>query len=63
MINYSDSLVGITSDKLNGFFVGWPNPPKPDAHLRVLQGSTHIILAVDDQSGQVVGYRLSKKVE
>ena len=56
MIIYTDSLDGITADKLNGFFVGWPNPPKPDTHLRILQGSTHVVLALDDQTGQVVGF-------
>ncbi len=56
MITYTDSLDGITAEKLNGFFIGWPNPPKPDAHLRILKGSTHIILAIDDQSGNVVGF-------
>jgi ribosomal protein S18 acetylase RimI-like enzyme len=56
MITYTDSLDGITANKLNGFFVGWPNPPKPDAHLHILQGSSHIVLALDDQTGQVVGF-------
>lgn len=56
MITYTDSLDGITADKLNGFFVGWPNPPKPDAHLRILQGSSHVVLALDDQTDQVIGF-------
>ena len=56
MITYTDSLHGITADKLNGFFLGWPNPPKPDAHLRILQGSSHFVLAVDNQTGQIVGF-------
>ena len=57
MITYTDSLEEITADKLSGgFFVGWPNPPNPDTHLRILQGSTHIILALDDQTNQVVGF-------
>lgn len=56
MITYTDSLDAITADKLKGFFVGWPNPPKPDAHLRILQGSSHVVLAVDDQTNQVVGF-------
>ena len=56
MITYTDSLDGIIAEKLNGFFVGWPNPPKPDAHLRILQGSSHIVLALDEQTDQVVGF-------
>jgi GNAT superfamily N-acetyltransferase len=57
MITYTDSLEEITADNLSGgFFVGWPNPPNPDTHLRILRGSTHIILALDDQTNQVVGF-------
>ena len=56
MIIYTDSLDHITPDKVKGFFVGWPNPPGPETHLRILQGSTHILLAIDDQTGQVVGF-------
>lgn len=56
MITYTASLDGITANKLNGFFVGWPNPPNPETHLRILQGSTHFILAMDDATGNVVGF-------
>ncbi len=56
MVTYTGSLAGITSDKLQGFFVCWPNPPTPAAHLRILQGSTHIMLAVDDTTHHVIGF-------
>jgi len=56
MITYTDSLDHITPDKLQGFFVGWPNPPNPETHLRILQGSAHFILAIDDQTNQVIGF-------
>lgn len=56
MLTYTHSLDGITADKLQGFFVGWPNPPNSETHLRILQGSSHLVLAVDDQNGQVVGF-------
>ena len=56
MITYTTSLDGITAAKLPGFFVGWPQPPTPDTHLRVLQGSSHVVLALDDTTGNVVGY-------
>jgi len=56
VIVYSDSIDGIGPDDLHGFFVGWPNPPSPDTHLRILMGSDHIALARDDESGRVVGY-------
>lgn len=56
MIHYTDSLAGITPDTLTGFFVGWPNPPAPETHLRILEGSYAIILAVDAASRRVVGF-------
>ncbi len=55
MITYANSLDGITADHLRGgFFAGWGNPPAPETHLRVLQGSEHVVLARDGE--QVVGY-------
>ena len=56
MIVYTDSLDGITAGKLGGFFAGWPHPPSPDAHLKLLSGSSAVVLAVDDSAGQVVGF-------
>ncbi|WP_374017137.1 GNAT family N-acetyltransferase [Paenibacillus thiaminolyticus] len=53
---YKNSLDGITSDMLQGFFVDWPNPPAPDTHLRLLKQSSKVILAVDDTANQVVGF-------
>jgi ribosomal protein S18 acetylase RimI-like enzyme len=54
---YTDSLDSISADHLTGgFFVGWPNPPSAETHLRVLLGSAHVWLAVDEASGQVVGF-------
>ncbi len=56
MIRYTDQLEGITADRLTGFFVGWPNPPSPETHLRLLRGSDEVVLAVDDDSGRVIGF-------
>jgi predicted N-acetyltransferase YhbS len=57
MIQYTDSLVGIVPEQLSGgFFVGWPNPPSAVTHLRMLRGSAHVWLAIDDDTGQVVGF-------
>lgn len=56
MIRYTDSLEGIAADRLTGFFVGWPNPPSPETHLRLLEGSDEVVLAVDDDSGRVIGF-------
>jgi ribosomal protein S18 acetylase RimI-like enzyme len=56
MIVYTDNLDGISADRLQGFFAGWPHPPSPDTHLKLLSGSSAVVLAVDDSSGQVVGF-------
>jgi ribosomal protein S18 acetylase RimI-like enzyme len=56
MITYLDSIKGITSHQLRGFFVGWPNPPSPETHLKLLRNSGHILLAFDDETGKVVGF-------
>lgn len=56
MIEYTDSLDGIEPRHLAGFFVDWPHPPSPEIHLRLLDGSDAIHLAIDADTGQVVGY-------
>jgi ribosomal protein S18 acetylase RimI-like enzyme len=55
-IRYTTSLEGITADMLPGFFEGWPAPPSPEKHLRILRGSRHVVLAVDDEANRVVGF-------
>ena len=55
MIIYTDSLDNITPDDLQGFFVGWPQPPSPAAHLRILQGSYAAVLALNE-NGVAVGF-------
>jgi ribosomal protein S18 acetylase RimI-like enzyme len=54
MVTYTDRLDGITPDELTGFFEGWPNPPSPETHLRLLHGSSEVILA--KENSQVVGF-------
>ena len=56
MIGYTDSLAGIEHEHLEGFFVGWPHPPSPETHLRLLSGSDHVVLALDGETGQVIGF-------
>jgi GNAT superfamily N-acetyltransferase len=56
MIDYTDSLVGIDPRNLDGFFVGWPHPPSPETHLRLLAGSDYVVLALDAETGRVIGY-------
>lgn len=56
MIEYIHSADSIEPEQLGGFFVGWPNPPSPETHLRMLHGSAEVVLAVDTDSGNVVGF-------
>ena len=55
-IAYRNTADNLTPDQLRGFFVGWPNPPSPESHLRILRGSAAVELAIDDASGAVVGF-------
>jgi len=56
MIIYTDSLADVTTEHLQGgFFVGWPSPPSPTTHYRILANSAAIVLArIAD--GTVVGF-------
>ena len=56
MISYIDTSEGIDAEQLQGFFVGWPNPPAPETHLRILAGSYAVLLACDDATGAAVGF-------
>ena len=48
------SIAGIDADQLSGFFVGWPSPPDPETHLRILEGSFAVALALADE--RVIGF-------
>ncbi len=54
MITYRDTAEGISANSLRGFFVDWPHPPSPAAHLAILRGSDCVALALDAE--QVVGF-------
>lgn len=58
IVKYQESLEGIAAAHLQGgFFEGWPHPPTPATHLRLLEGSDHILLAIDDERREaVVGF-------
>lgn len=56
MVIYTTSTDGLGPDQLHGFFERWPNPPSPEAHLRILQQSDHVMLAWNDRSDEVVGF-------
>jgi ribosomal protein S18 acetylase RimI-like enzyme len=57
MIEYRDDVMTLSADKLaGGFFEGWPSPPSPELHLAHLRGAELAIVAVDVETGQVVGF-------
>lgn len=56
MIRYTDLLEGVSAEMLEGFFDGWTKPRTPAEHMKILEGSDHIVLAVDADSGRVVGF-------
>lgn len=55
-IRYQHNLEGVSAEQLHGFFVGWPNPPSPVTHWRLLQGGQQFVLALDEATGQVIGF-------
>jgi GNAT superfamily N-acetyltransferase len=56
MIEYIPSCEGIEPSHLQGFFDGWPRRPSPEMHLRAMQGSDAVILARDDETGEIIGF-------
>ena len=58
MITYSDSLSGVSADMLAGFFAGWRHRPSRETRLRMLGGSDHVVLAMEEGKGcrRVVGF-------
>ncbi|WNF24919.1 GNAT family N-acetyltransferase [Mesobacillus jeotgali] len=53
---YKNSLEGITPEMLVGFFDGWPTPPNPETHLKLLKNSSKVVLAFDKDTDRVVGF-------
>jgi ribosomal protein S18 acetylase RimI-like enzyme len=56
MIEYLYTAEDIEPNQLQGFFVGWPNPPTPETHLRLLRNSDRIVVAIDTTNNIVVGF-------
>ena len=56
MIRYQTNLKNINLNLLAGFFVGWPKQPSQKTHLKILENSSHIVLAIDETTNQVVGF-------
>lgn len=57
MIRYTTSIEDVAEADLDGpFFAGWPNPPDPAAHLAILRGSDHVVLARHEGDDRIVGF-------
>ncbi len=54
MIHYATDPSPLTPGQLEGFFVDWPNSPRPETLLRLLHGSHRAVFAQDGE--QVVGF-------
>ena len=53
---YRTDVEGVAPEQLRGFFVGWPAPPTPETHLRILRAASECVVAVDTSSGNVIGF-------
>lgn len=54
-LEYRTNTDGLSAANLQGgFFEGWSNPPDPETHLRVLQNSDHVVMAV--YNDEVIGF-------
>ncbi|RDW16739.1 GNAT family N-acetyltransferase [Oceanobacillus chungangensis] len=53
---YKNSLENIYHEMLEGFFVDWPNPPSTETHLKILNNSSKIVIAIDSNTNRVVGF-------
>lgn len=56
VIRYTDALSHLKLTDLEGFCEGWPIPISPYHLMRVLQKSDHVLVAIDEPSGRVVGF-------
>lgn len=56
MIHFTHDVSNLSAENLQGFFVGWSNPPSPQTHLELLNHSDEVILAIDEKTGKVVGF-------
>ncbi|MDJ0631622.1 MAG: GNAT family N-acetyltransferase [Xenococcaceae cyanobacterium MO_188.B29] len=56
MIKYSYSAKNIQPEQIEGFCVDWQDRLSPKIHLKLLQNSDEIVLAIDEETGKVVGF-------
>jgi ribosomal protein S18 acetylase RimI-like enzyme len=57
MIEYRTTADGLHAEQLSGgFFAGWVRPVDAETHVRLLQGSAEVVLALDTERDLVVGF-------
>ena len=54
MIQYSNNKDGFENLEMDGFFVGWPNPPSLEVFKQILLGSYKVILAYEND--RLIGF-------
>ena len=54
-VRYTESIEDLAPEKLQGFFVGWPNKPSPQTHLQLLKKSDHRVIALNEKD-EVIGF-------
>lgn len=55
-IVYFENLDRISSQDIEGFFVGWHNSPSASTLLSILRNSAHCVIAYDTNARKVVGF-------
>jgi ribosomal protein S18 acetylase RimI-like enzyme len=56
VIEYHSDVTNLSPEQIQGFFVGWQNPFPPETHLRMLTQSDLAQVAIDAETGRVVGF-------
>ncbi|HRF59141.1 MAG TPA: GNAT family N-acetyltransferase [Fimbriimonadaceae bacterium] len=56
MVEYRTTIEGLDVSAFHGFGVGWRVPLAPNTLKRVLEGSSHVVVAIDATTGNVVGF-------
>jgi ribosomal protein S18 acetylase RimI-like enzyme len=54
MFAYRKDITSIAAEQLEPFYVGWPDPPKLETRLKILQNSDVVILAY--RNDQLIGF-------
>ena len=55
-MNYQTTVDDLTPEQLTEFFDGWPNLPSPETHLKLLQNSSHVVVAIEPETKRVIGF-------